>query len=92
MLVFLIVVSICVAVYLMWCLCQRGKVDETDFYCSPLWYGNFPNVNDCQTFYMCLGGHAMLLLCSNDAYYDEELRACVADASVCGDRPIIKPG
>ncbi|AEB00325.1 hypothetical protein [Clostera anachoreta granulovirus] len=91
MLVFLIVVSICVAVYLMWYLCRRGKADETDFDCSPFLFGNFANVNDCQTFYMCVGGHALLLFCSDSDYYDKELKTCVADASVCGDRPIIRP-
>ncbi|XP_042897468.1 chitin-binding domain protein cbd-1 [Parasteatoda tepidariorum] len=62
---------------------QKGDVNLNDPYFArkfkcPLWFGMFPDVEDCSRYYMCVGGRASRMRCPPFLNFDKYTRRCLS--------------
>lgn len=86
----MVLIAIIFVVILFLSLKSSDKQEPSPtFVCRITDHGNFPNLSDCSSFFMCVAGQAIQLFCSNGFLYDIHERTCVAaDRVDCGDRPV----
>ncbi|AAF05134.1 ORF20 [Xestia c-nigrum granulovirus] len=86
---YVVLIAIIFVVILFLSLKSSDKREPSPIVCGPSMYGNFPNPNDCSSFFLCAAGQAIQMFCSNGFLYDIHERTCVAaDRVDCGDRPV----